>query len=314
MSTVRKAVFFFCVGPADPVAGKVFEALTGIFPTRATGLRIDDYELLGLELDTGDILHLVRTEGVLSHDYPRYLPLLNRHFRDYDFAGLVNWHEGANAPDAVLTVHSTGDVGSGQFGAAEPRLMRNLLLALERNRSTAKLEEFRVLTEATHWSGMVAGEGDPALIVQYPVPLVDIEIGSSPERWGDPRAAEVLARSLPEVFTDDGRRLRNLLCAGGIHFEPAFSAEVFRVWDDEAYGISHILANQWLVAGAYESDSGRARLEAAAASIRGGIEAIAFHDKLKGVYKDRLRQLGAALGVPVLKHQALRTPERIPWS
>ena len=84
-------------------------------------------------------------------------------------------------------------------------------------------------------------------------------------------------------------------------------------WDDSALGVSHILANQWLVSGGYEDESGSARLEECVRSIRGGIDAIAFHDNLKGAFKDRFRSLGEQLGIPVLKHQALRKPEQIPW-
>ena len=74
---------------------------------------------------------------------------------------------------------------------------------------------------------------------------------------------------------------------------------------------SHILANQWLVAGRYEDETGPERLERCVASIRGGIHCIAFHDNLKGPYKDRFRALGDRLGIPAVKHQALRSPEKI---
>jgi hypothetical protein len=49
-------------------------------------------------------------------------------------------------------------------------------------------------------------------------------------------------------------------------------------------------------------------------TFRGGIEGIAFHDNLKGVYKDRFRKLAVDLGIPAFKHQTLRRPEDIPWA
>lgn len=70
-----------------------------------------------------------------------------------------------------------------------------------------------------------------------------------------------------------------------------------------ARSLFRILANQWLVAGHYEDEAGLEKLEACVRSITGGISAIAFHDKLKGVYKDRFRALGARWGIPVMKHQ-----------
>ena len=73
------------------------------------------------------------------------------------------------------------------------------------------------------------------------------------------------------------------------------------------------MANQWLVSGQYENEDGFARACACVDAIEGGIEAIAFHDKLKGCYKDLVRKLGERYNVPILKHQKLRKPEEIEW-
>lgn len=48
--------------------------------------------------------------------------------------GVVNWHGGKNAPDKILTVHSTGDVVGKIFAPSNPIYLRNLLLAIEENR------------------------------------------------------------------------------------------------------------------------------------------------------------------------------------
>lgn len=313
MMRTKKAVYFFCVGSIERVAGNVLRSVMELYDLHETGLDVDGHRVLRTTDEAGAEYHFVSIDKVLSHDYPRYLPMLEEHFTDFDIAGLVTWHGGKNAPRGILTAHTTGDVASGNFGPADPARMRALLAAIERNRATAGLEGFRVLPEATHWSGAVYDGGSPSLIPRYPVPLLDIEIGSEPESWSNPEAARVIARSLTEIFAEDGRRVRNLLCAGGIHFEPSFAAAVFQAWGESAFGISHILANQWLVSGGYEGGAGLARLAACADSIRGGIEGIAFHDNLKGVYKDQLRELGRARGVPVFKHQVLRRPDDIPW-
>ena len=314
MDRPGKAVFFFCPESIDPGAGRVLEAVVESFAPEETGPVVEGRPVLQYSDGEGNTFSFVRTLKVVSHDYQRYLPVMNGYFQDCDLAGIITWHEGGNAPDRILTVHTTGDVGSGTFGPADPKLMRNLLLALERNRLEEGLEDFLVVTEATHWSGMVYGAQDPGLVPQYPVTLLDIEIGSTPGSWSTPGASRVLARSLVEVFRGDGRKLRNLLCAGGVHFEPAFAGAVFQDWDGAAFGISHILANQWLVTGRYEETDGPARLSACVGTIRGGIEGIAFHDNLKGVYKDRFRELASDLGIPVFKHQAMRHPEDIPWT
>ncbi len=310
----KKAVFFLCVDPFDHVAGAVFQASRDAFPLTETDISVDGNRALCSGDGFGNLVFFVPTRKVVSHDYVRYLPEMQRSFSDCDIAGIVTWHAGENAPDKIFTAHTTGDVASGNFGPAAPGYMRNILLAMEGYRREEGLEEYRVTTEATHWSGMVYGGGAPEMIPEFPVPMIDIEIGSSPESWNDERAAKVLAKSLGSVFTSDGKRVRNLLCAGGVHFDPSFAGAVFQEWDDCAFGVSHILANQWLVSGRYEEPSGEERLENCVRSIAGGIEGIVFHDNLKGVYKDRFRALGAEYGIPVFKHQALRRPETIPWA
>jgi len=309
----KKAVYFFCIEAIEHVAGNVFRAASQTLPLQDTDIQVDGNTVMEYIDPEGNAFYYVPTGKVVSHDYVHYLPIMKQHFSDFDLAGIITWHEGQNAPDQILTVHTTGDVDSANFGPAAPEYMRNILLALERNRIKAGLDDYTVTTEATHWSGMVYGGGTPDMIPQFPVPLLDIEIGSAPLSWSNETAAGVLAESLTSVFTSDGLKVRNLLCAGGVHFENGFASAVFQKWEDSAFGISHILANQWLVTGGYDQEDARSKLEACVKSIQGGIEGISFHDNLKGVYKDQLRSLAADLGIPVFKHKKLRRPETIVW-
>jgi D-tyrosyl-tRNA(Tyr) deacylase len=313
--TGKKAAYFFCVAEGgDPVAPGVLAAVQRLFAPEDAGYQADGRPVLRSADARGNEFHFVGIDRVLSHDYDRYLPLLNSRFGDFDIAGVVNWHGGANAPDRVLTVHSTGDVVSGHYGAANPILMRNLLLALERHRQAAALQEFTVTTEATHWSGIPQGS-DPALIPRYGVPVVDVEIGSTPESWSNVSAAETVARALLDVFTggDPDPALRSLFCVGGIHLEPSFAAGVLGSAPERPLAVSHILPNHWLGAGQYDADAaGLDKFRAAVRTIAGGIHGIVFHEDLKGKFKQQLRVLGEELGVPVVKRQALKTPSELP--
>jgi D-tyrosyl-tRNA(Tyr) deacylase len=147
------------------------------------------------------------------------------------------------------------------------------------------------------------------LLLDYPVPLIDIEIGSSPSSYADPGAVEAVARALPCIFDDLGP-FKSLLCVGGMHFEPAFSDPVLNVAEPRLVA-SHILPNQWL--DNYVEEGAQDKLRQCVRSIGGGIDAIVFHDNLKGPQKAQLRLLGEALGVPVIKHQRLRQPGSIEW-
>lgn len=308
---MKKAVYFFCDDPFDPVAGNVLREVIALVSPSETALLVDGKPVLEYTDGGGNRFSFVRTKKVVSHDYGAYLPVMNGAFADCDIAGIITWHEGVNAPDNILTVHTTGDVDSGVFGAADPALMRNILKGTEEARQGEGLTGYSTVTEATHWSGMVYGGQTADLIAEYPVPMVDIEIGSSPGCWSDPGAARALARGLVSAFRGDGAAIKNLLCAGGVHFDPNFASAALTSWDGTAFAVSHILANQWLVSGSYDDETGPERLEGCAASIRGGVHCIAFHDNLKGPLKDRFRDLAARLGIPAVKHQALRSPEKI---
>lgn len=312
MPLSKKAVYFFCANPdIDPVAGRVFNWLSQIYSLHETDIVIDDNPVMKYSDAAGNQYYFVKMNKVVCHDYNKYLPTINKFFADFDMAGLVTWHEGQNAPDKILSVHTTGDVETGFFGPANPLYMHHLLSSLEKHRIENGLEDFRVTTEATHWSGIIYDGGTPDMIPQFPVPIVDIEIGSTSDSWSNEAAAKAIAQSLSQVFENTDKKIHNLLCVGGVHFEQGFAGAVFQEWENNAFGISHIIANQWFVNGGYEGEEGQAKLEDCVNSIQGGISGIAFHDNLKGAYKEQLRILGRKYNVPAFKHQLLRRPSDI---
>lgn len=305
---MRTGVFFFCMESGrDHVAAPVFEEVLRHYRPESTSVHMEDFPVLQGKDAWGNILLFVRQRNLISYDFARYLPLLQEHFSRADMAAEVNWHGGSNAPDRILTVHSLGDVTRGIFPPAAPEYMRNLLQALEEQRLVQGLEDYTVTTEATHWSGSVQGQ-NPEDLLSFPVPMVDLEIGSTPECWNNPRAAAVLARSLGEVFRPSPK-LHNLLCVGGVHVEPSFAGAALE--KRIPLGISHILPNQWIVAGEYAGSSGEEKLLRAAKSIPRGISAVVYHNGIKGPYRDRCRNLAENLKIPVIKHKALRDPESL---
>jgi D-tyrosyl-tRNA(Tyr) deacylase len=133
MASIKKTVYFFCMNlNIDPVAGHVFKALSEMYSLNETDIKIDNTPVLKHSDDIGNEFYFVKTNKVLCHDYTHYLPVINHYFSDFDMAGLVTWHEGQNAPDKILSVHTTGDVDTGYFGNADPFYMHNLLWSLEK--------------------------------------------------------------------------------------------------------------------------------------------------------------------------------------
>jgi hypothetical protein len=100
------------------------------------------------------------------------------------------------------------------------------------------------------------------------------------------------------------------MCVGGTHIELGFRAAIFDSDPAKPLAVSHILPNQWLEG--YDTEDGEWRLKACAASIRGGIDGIVFHDNLRGPVKARIRSVADALGIPAFKHQKLRQPNELP--
>jgi D-tyrosyl-tRNA(Tyr) deacylase len=287
----------------DPVASKIFNYVQSNNGLLETNLAIDGFSVL--EYKKEHIFQFVRLNNVLSHDYTKYLPFLNEYFADYNIAGIVNWHEGTNAPDKILTVHSTGDVPSGCFGKSNPHYFKNLICSLERTRIKYGLENFKVMTEATHWSG-IPYKQSPELIMKYNVPVYDIEIGSTLESWNNETAIKILSETLFDVFNENSQ-LKTLVCVGGIHFEEAYSNILL---DKDSVSIGHILANQWVVENYLDKD-GKEKLNKCIESIIGGVDGIIFHDNLKGEYKQQCREIAEEHKIYVGKHKILKTPEEL---
>ncbi len=307
--TYRHIAFIFCRNlQRDPVANHILNRLLALRPAEPSGDQFDGHPIHRWQCpDTGVQFAFAASVDVVSHDYGRYLPQLNNCFGTCDFVGLVNWHEGANAPDRILCLHTTGDVSSGQFGSADPvaftGILRSFFAVTQRIGCT-----YASLSEATHWSGM-GFSGLANQITQFPVPVMDLEIGSSPASWSDPDAHTALATALLEFPLHLTPEAPAILCVGGVHFEQAFCSPL-QNGNVKAYNLAHILPNQWLQMDRYTGSEGVGNILAAASSIRGGIRAITFHDNLKGPLKESVRAAAVSLGIPAFNHKVLRDPVR----
>ena len=309
MNYNKKAVYFFCTDyERDEVAPRVLDYLKNNYSLKLSNTKFDNRNIYNYIDENNNLFTYVETDKVLSYDYGKYIPILNKLFSDYDVAGVVNWHGGEKAPDKILTVHSTGDVVGGIYAPSHPLYLRNLLVSMEKHRVENNLDDFKVMTEGTHWTGTIRG-GDINLIDKYEVPLFDIEIGSTLDSWSNELAVKILATSLQDVFSDEDP-IKVLLCTGGMHFEDTFSNII--IDKDCKISVGHVLPNQWLVQGEYDKDEKYDLLKKCTNSIVGNIDGIVIHDNLKSGYKNQIKKLAEELNVPTFKHKKLRNPKDLP--
>ena len=289
----------------DHVGPRVLEALLRRAEPTPTHLRVDGRPVLRTEPLHGVEYLIARTADVLSHDYEYCLPQLAGVLDAVSAVAVVNWHEGASAPDDIFCVHTTAEVADGFFPPADPVFTGAMLRSIEAARRARGLERFQTLTEGTHWSG--TQYASPASrVMDCLVPVIDVEIGSAPGAWSDPEAADVLAEGVLGVGASLRPDLPVVLYVGGIHFERSMSEVV--LGDRPPFDVdpAHILPNQWVAHAGYEGPEGVGRLVRCARSVRGGVHALAFHDKLQGSVKASVRGAAEQLGVPCHNHKQMR--------
>lgn len=305
-------VYAFCTNTAiDPVASRVLDACFELVAATSPAATVDGLPALECDAGNGIRLVFVRTARVVTDAIDDYLPQIERHWPDVRLLAAVNWHEGAHAPDRVITVHTTGDPSSGEFAPADPLMVSALMRALDRRRVHLQLHDWQVMLEATHHSGALGGESSTAAASfaawcsRARPCVIDIEIGSRAEDWCHPPAASLVAHALVHVFDHWEPRVVSLLGLGGVHCDPVFRDAVIDP-ADRPYALTHVIPNRALASGDYASPSGLAKLRACVRAIRGGVEGILCHESVKAGVRARAQELADELHVPLWRHHAFR--------
>jgi D-tyrosyl-tRNA(Tyr) deacylase len=299
-----KFLFLFCSDPAiDPVAPAILHQVKDHYAVTTTSLIVGGKAVFHSQVD-GHQLFFAETRHVASALYPEIAEELNSQFSDVDMIGLVNWHAGANSPTKIFCAHSTADVPSGIFGATRGELLAATLMAIEAERDSANLIDFRTLFEASHWSGLMYGR-PAAELLQVKAPVFDIEIGSSHDAWSNASAQGVLVRAFGRISEFASATKPGAIYLGGIHFEPSAAEIIFQ----SGAVIEHHLPNQWLVSGEYNLPGAETKLVAAAKSCLHTPKLIVYNAGLKSAYKESARQAAALLRVPCVSHKQLRAPD-----
>lgn len=250
--------------------------------------------------------HLAELSEVLSHNYERYATTINANFSHFDLGVIINWHQGANAPNAIFCIQTTGDLETGTFSSIRPELSHALYESLSLELKKEKLD-FIPWFEASHWSGTLFRNQNGDMVKDIILPLIDFEIGSSPEDWTNLLAHDVMISSvlnMGKFISDD---VVTILGVGGTHFDTSLNSLSAYRMDGKQVVLSHLLANQWLVSYEYNDRiTGVERYKKIMNTVSGGIDYVVFKDKLKSDLKNNLKIAAEELGIECISHKAFR--------
>ena len=168
-------------------------------------------DLLGHPVYQKGSFLLVRFEDMIVSP-----PRLDEFFNPQAYIFLSRHSADSGIPS--LTAHSTGNYGGEakfggaprELGRADPGLLKNYLVSLWKRRE--EVRGYQIAMEATH-------HGPTSL----QKPVLFVELGSSEERWGDRRAAGVVAKALLESLSEKQIWTKVALGFGGTHYPEKFT-------------------------------------------------------------------------------------------
>ncbi|MFB6297723.1 MAG: D-aminoacyl-tRNA deacylase [Salinirussus sp.] len=182
---------------------------------------------------------VARADGLAIREFDRlHLDLVRPAdaFDDPDLLVFASRHSGETGP--LLTAHHTGNVGPADHGGepdelarACPNAHRTVVEALAEHAP----DGYDVGIECTHHGPSEVG-----------APSMFVEVGSGPEQWADPDAAEAVASAIfalrgvaPDRPADTDVDRHHLIGIGGGHYAPRFE----RIVRETDWAIGHVLAD-----------------------------------------------------------------------
>lgn len=152
--------------------------------------------------------------------------------------------------EPTLTTHPIGNYGIAEFGGKDrtvstsaPRLMTELLRNIKKNATETKTYH-KVCFEVTHHGPYMS------------IPTLFTEVGSNQEEWGKQPPADIIAKSLLDLFEnyfyeeDLPDDIPVLLGIGGGHYAPRFTDIVF----EKKAAFGHMIPGYHIDAGNIDSE------------------------------------------------------------
>ena len=200
--------------------------------------------------------------------------------------------------EPTLTTHPIGNYGEADFGGkkrtltpSSPRLMTQLLRLIKKNTEIEKLYH-KVCFEVTHHGPYLN------------IPTLFTEVGSNKEEWKKQKPAEIIAKSLIELFDnyqcekDLPKDIPVVIGIGGGHYAPRFTDIAFS--KNVAFG--HMIPSYQIDAGNIDEEILKKTLNATP-----NVQGVYIHKKaLKKSKVTQYKKLFQNLNVPIISSKQLK--------
>ena len=200
--------------------------------------------------------------------------------------------------EPTLTTHPIGNYGEAQFGGktrtltpSAPRLMTQLLRIIKKNAEIEKIYH-KVCFEVTHHGPYLS------------IPTLFTEVGSNQEEWEKQKPAEIIAKSLLELFDnyqceqDLPKNIPVIIGIGGGHYTPRFTD--IALSKNVAFG--HMIPS-------YQIDTGNINKEILKKTLEAtpNVEGVYLHKKaLKKSQVTEYKKWFQDLNIPVISSKELK--------
>ena len=242
--------------------------------------------------ETGDFyedLPVYSNNGMLLATTPKQIVNVGSEIDDYferEKTYVFISRHAAESKIPSLTGHFTGNFGDETFGGKPrqiarycPNMLKNYLKELDSFRGEIP-QEYNITLEATHHG--------PTELVN---PSMFVELGSSPERWEDRRAASFIASALIRSLSDKEVYSKCAIGLGGPHYSEKFNDLELKT--DIALGpIVPKYALQYLDQKMFDEIIGKSTQ---------AVNLVALDSKGLGKEKQRILELVTTSGLEILK-------------
>jgi len=266
----------------DEASMNIASALLDLYGLEPTGRELEDQPVYA----RGNVLlAFTRADTVNSSHVPAALASEGLE------AVIIASRHSSQAGKACLSTHTPGNLGPEaplggkpmQLAWSDPGRQVKALKTLARARDELGLLDYAVCLEVTHHGP-----------TEVKVPVLFVEIGSTPERWADREAARAVAEAIWEAAARPLRAVKNAVGFGGGHYAPKFTALML---EDVGLAVGHIVPKYAFKA----YGPSRWLAEEPVRRTWGGCEAVVLDKKgLRGSDRRFVASVAEELGLEVL--------------